>query len=55
MFKSPPSITPCSSIAEALAISSDVSPEDGIITSIPLLSIEFSFKSAYVSTLEIIV
>lgn len=43
MFKSPPIIILLLQIADAIDISSGVSPEDGIITSLPSDKTEFGF------------
>ncbi len=55
IFKSPPNIIPFFSIADALEISSALSPEAGTTTSFPELYIVLSLTLAKVSTFSIFV
>ena len=53
IFKSPAKIIPWVVTADALAISSNVSPDDGTITSFPVLLIDFLSNLTKVSTCSI--
>lgn len=55
MFRPPPSIIPGEAIADAIAMSSAVSPEEGVMTSVPQLKTDPGTGSENVSTLSIIV